>query len=192
MVSQAPVSVRSPRPVRHRPSPAAVRPPFPAVAASCSRLPYRCQRSPGAVVRRQLFPAPVPQRAPGRGTAPVGSGCRSARLCAPPQRHSGRLGASSVHKVSGPDPRKRRESRISPRVVGSLLVCEKAPLVGISTCLVGSVSVSGAVGPDRQAITTRRARRPPADDRGGSVIVMAWKSAIPGPAGVAGMAMPRR
>ncbi len=38
-----------------------------------------------------------------------------------------------------------------------------------------------AVGPDRQAITTRRARRPPADDRAVWVIVMAWKSAIPRP-----------
>ena len=72
--------------------------------------------------------------------------------------------------------------------------CDGSWWVGTRNCpsLVGSVGVSRAVGPDRQAITTRRARRPPADDRGVSVIVMAWKSATPRPEAVAGLATPGR
>ena len=41
--------------------------------------------------------------------------------------------------------------------------------------------------PDRQAITTRRGRRPPTDDRGVSAIVMAWKSTHTPPCGGGGL-----
>jgi hypothetical protein len=68
-----------------------------------------------------------------------------------------------------------------------------APISGDVLRSVGSVGVRPRRRPDRQAITTRRRRRPPTEDRGVSVIVMAWKSTHTPPDGaVAGSAKPRR